>query len=57
MLPQQSVIFMPPLEATFSFYRKMFDLMIEATGTVICGGDWNIRLNPQLESSKTSTNT
>lgn len=47
-------VYAPPGSDVF-FYRKMFDLMIEATGIVICGGDWNIRLNPKIDSSKEST--
>lgn len=35
----------------------MFDLMIGASGIVLCGGDWKIRLNPKLDSSKNSTTT
>lgn len=31
--------------------------MSEATGILICGGDWNIRLNPRLDSTKRSTQT
>lgn len=46
-------IYAPP-GSDFAFYRKIFDLMIGAKGIVICGGDWNIRLNPKLDSSKNS---
>lgn len=46
-----------PRGSDFAFYRNMFDLMIAASGIVICGGDWNIRLNLKLDSSKNSTTT
>lgn len=48
---------MPPLGSDFVFYRKIFDLMIGAKGIVICGGDWNILLNPKLDSSKNMATT
>lgn len=44
-------VYAPP-GSKLSFYRKIIDLMIEGKGIVICGGDWNIRLNPNLDSSK-----
>lgn len=31
--------------------------MMEATAILICGGDWNICLNPRLDGSKDSTQT
>lgn len=44
-------IFAPP-ESNFAFHRNIFDLMIEGTGVIICGGNVNIRLNPKQDSSK-----
>lgn len=44
-------------ENDFAFYRKIFDLMIGPKGIVSCGGDWNICLNPKLDSSKNSLNS
>ena len=49
-------IYAPP-GSDFVFYRNIFDLMIAAPGIVISGGDWNIRLNPRLDSSKNLTTT
>ncbi len=44
-------IYAPP-SSNWSFYRQMFDLMaLEAEGTPISGGDLNLRLNAQLDSS------
>lgn len=34
----------------FAFYRNIFDLMIEGTGVIICGGDLNIHLDPKHDS-------
>lgn len=48
---------MPPPGSDISFYKKIFDLMTEATGILICGGDWNIRLNSKLDSSEESIQT
>lgn len=44
-------VYVPP-GSNFVFYRKVFDLMIGATGIVIWGGDLNLRLNPNLDASK-----
>lgn len=34
--------------------REMFDLIAsEASGVLICGGDWNIQLQRKLDSSNT----
>lgn len=49
-------VYAPP-NSDLNFYRKIFELMMEATGILICGGDWNIRLNPRLDGSKDSTQT
>lgn len=39
-------VYAPP-GAMWGFYRQIFDLMItKAQGMVICGGDFNLRLNP-----------
>lgn len=51
-------VYVPP-GATWEFYRQVFDLMItKARGMVICGGDFNLRLNPKWDVSRpTQTNT
>lgn len=49
-------VYAPP-GSDFSFYRSIFDLMVEGTGIMICGGDWNIRLNPRVDCSKPSSLT
>ena len=41
-----------PTGSDISIDRQIFDLMSEATGLLICGRDWNIRINPRLDSSK-----
>uniref|UniRef100_A0A3B1J8B1 Reverse transcriptase domain-containing protein n=1 Tax=Astyanax mexicanus TaxID=7994 RepID=A0A3B1J8B1_ASTMX len=46
-------VYAPP-GSNLKFYQKMFDLMAEATGVLICGGDWNIHLNPKMDASHTS---
>ena len=43
--------------SNFAFYRNIFDLMIKDTGVIICGGDFNIRLNPKHDSSKNPATT
>ena len=37
-------VYIPP-GSDISIYRKIFDQMSEATGILICGGDWNIAMN------------
>lgn len=44
-------IFAPP-ESNFAFHRNIFDLMIEGTGVIVCGGNFNILLNPKQDSSE-----
>lgn len=43
-------VYAPP-GSEWLFYRRIFDLMVNSQGVVICGGDFNIRLNPALDSS------
>lgn len=44
--------------STMTIYRKIFDLMSQATGILICGCDWNIQvLTPRLDSPRMSTIT
>ncbi|KAF7642082.1 hypothetical protein LDENG_00264990 [Lucifuga dentata] len=47
-------VYAPP-RSEWLFYRQIFDLMVNSQGVVICGGDFNIRLNSLLDSSGTST--
>lgn len=44
-------IYAPP-GSDISLFRKRFDLMAQSTGILICGGDWNVRLNSRLDSSR-----
>jgi len=44
-------VYAPP-GSDWSFYKNIFDLMaIKAQGITICGGDFNVRLNPRFDSS------
>ena len=43
-------VYAPP-GSDWLFYRNIFDLMVDSQGTVICGGDFNFRLDPRLDSS------
>lgn len=43
-------VYAPP-GSDWAFYRKIFDLMVGSQGTVVCGGDFNFRLDPTLDSS------
>lgn len=44
-------VYMPPGHDR-SFIKKMFNLLaLESSGTLICGGDLNIQLQPKLDSS------
>lgn len=44
-------VYAPPA-SDWIFYKRIFDLMVNSQGTVICGGDFNIRLNPTLDSEE-----
>ena len=44
-------VYIPP-GSDWLFYKKIFEMMTtKSQGTLICGGDFNIRLNPRLDSS------
>lgn len=43
-------VYIPP-GSDWLLYRRIFDLMVNSTGIVICGGDFNIKLNPRLDIS------
>lgn len=45
-------VYAPP-GSEWGLYRSVFDLMTNSQGIVICGGDFNIRLNPTLDTSGT----
>lgn len=49
-------VYIPPC-SNIAIYRKIFDLMSQATVILICGGDWNIRISSKLDSSKTFIET
>lgn len=45
-------VYIPP-GSTFSFYKKIIELMItQSKGFLVCGGDLNIHLTPKLDISK-----
>lgn len=47
-------VYAPP-SSDWKFYKQIFELLIsEAQGIIICGGDFNVRLHPALDSSKPS---
>ena len=44
-------VYMPPGQDR-SLHQKIFNLLVqEASGIVICGGDWNVQLQPKLDST------
>lgn len=46
-------VYRPP-GREISFIREIFGLIAsEASGVLICGGDWNIQIQPRLDSSNT----
>lgn len=46
-------MYTPPPDSDWEFYRRIFDLMATKTqGIVICGGDFNLHLNPKLDVSR-----
>lgn len=48
-------VYAPP-NSEWDFYKHIFDIMAsEAEGTLICGGDFNVRLLEKLDSSRPST--
>lgn len=47
-------VYAPP-GSDWQFYKKIFEMMANSQGMVICGGDFNIRLDQNLDSSCKST--
>uniref|UniRef100_A0A669BP42 Reverse transcriptase domain-containing protein n=1 Tax=Oreochromis niloticus TaxID=8128 RepID=A0A669BP42_ORENI len=44
-------VYAPP-GSELKFFKQVFEMIVvEAQGTLILGGDWNVRLNPSLDSS------
>lgn len=44
-------VYAPP-NSDWDFFKHLFELIISETqGILICGGDFNLRLNPKLDSS------
>lgn len=47
-------VYAPP-GSEWNFYREIFDLIVtKVQGILICGGDFNIRLNPKLDCSRST---
>lgn len=46
-------VYAPP-GSEWLFYKNIFDMMANSQGVVICGGDFNFKLNPILDSSVSS---
>ncbi len=47
-------VYAPP-NSEWDFYKKIFNIMAsDAEGVLICGGDFNIKLNVKLDSSRPS---
>ncbi len=45
-------VYAPPV-SEWKFYKQIFDLVVsDAQGTLICGGDLNVRPHPRLDTSK-----
>lgn len=45
-------VYAPPL-SEWTFFKHIFELLVsDAQGTLICGGDFNVRLHPTLDASK-----
>lgn len=41
-----------PSGSGWSFYKNIFELITtKSKGTLVCGGDFNIQLNPRMDSS------
>uniref|UniRef100_A0AAQ6ABA7 Reverse transcriptase domain-containing protein n=1 Tax=Amphiprion ocellaris TaxID=80972 RepID=A0AAQ6ABA7_AMPOC len=47
-------VYAPP-GSDWKLYKKIFGMMASSQGVVICGGDFNFRLNPILDSSGKNT--